>query len=232
MNEQAAVLQQMVQRLRPGQRRPAIHWLLHSCTPGLDLAGMANACETVLAELGWETVALMAGRLQCSLPQDTRQDTRQDTVREMLQNTVPTSPVPTSPVPTGPVPRPKAFVAYTDSPEIQMSRLPGTAAIIFVLDTTPTSLINTYRQIKTLIGQRQDLGSHIGLLFVPPNGSGRRRLQLSCERFLNILPTDLGVVTRWQGGTSEGPKQGLLGDRELATLPAWRQVVRRGLCGL
>lgn len=126
----------------------------------------------------------------------------------------------------------KAFVACTDGGPVQIERLAGTTAIIFVLDTTPASLINTYHQIKQLIGQRRDLAGHLGLLFVPPVGAGRQRMLAACRQFLDFTPADLGTIPRFLS-----PDPGVEPHIQAAnlsgqTMNVWRQVVRRGLCGL
>ncbi|MBL8892542.1 MAG: hypothetical protein JNL67_21375 [Planctomycetaceae bacterium] len=129
---------------------------------------MAQACEAVLDELGWETTARMATRWSHPMETDTQASSRSR----------------------------KAFVVATTTDEIQLSRITGTPSVIFVLDTTPASLIKTYGQIKSLIGQRNDLGSRLGLVFVSPFGDGRERLLASCQHFLSIQPRDLGTVSR------------------------------------
>jgi hypothetical protein len=200
MNEQALVLQRMVQKFRPQPESPSIQWLLHTCTVGLDLAAMTQACEILLGELGWETMTRMAQRLHEDGPNGRC---------------------------------PKAFVAQTSSAEIQIERLSGTPAIIFVLDTTPASLIKTYRQIKTLVWQRHEFGARIGLLFVSPIDGGRERLLASCQQFLGVRPAELGVIP---SSLVRGAKPvcltvagSQLKTRDAPALAAWRPFVRRCL---
>lgn len=203
MNEQAALLQRMVKKYRPDPSLPAVQWLLHTCTVGLDLGSMARACEMVLGEMGWETMTRMADRLHsvCDLSIG-----------------------------------PKAFVAFTSTDEIQLERLTGTPAIIFVLDTRPASLIKTYRQIKTLVRRRHDLGARIGLLFVPPIDGGRERLVSSCQKFLGIQPSDLGAtvssLVRGAAKACAADPMGTCGKLEAEAAGAWRPFVRRCLSQL
>lgn len=200
MNEQAVLLQRMVQKYQPNQHRPTVQWLLHTCTVGFDLRAMTRACEQVLGEMGWETMSQMAERLHMA-----------------DDGTM----------------RPKAFVAATTTDEIQLERLTGTPHLIFVLDTTPASLIKTYRQIKTLVGHRHEMQSRIGLLFVPPIDGGRERLLLSCQRFLDFRPQDLGatsssyVRSAVKDGLSD--QQAKLAQLDAEAVAAWRPFVRRCL---
>jgi hypothetical protein len=157
---------------------------------------MIQACETVLGEMGWETTSQMSLRFS------------DDAIGD-----------------TGMARRPKAFLAATQADEIQVSRLSGTPTIIFVLDTTPSSLIKTYRQIKNLVGQRQDLRRRCGLLFAPPIDGGRERLLSSCQQFLGLRPCDLGTIP-------SALVRGSRGDESLATQDAWRLFVGRCLSQL
>jgi hypothetical protein len=200
INQQAARLQSWVSALRPAAEGSPLAWLLHPCVPGLDVQPMVSACEVVLAELGWETQAGMAGRLYSAVAQ--------------------------------PGTRAKAFVAGTDGGRLQAGRLAGASAIIFVLDTTPASLIKTYHQIKQLIGQRRDLAGHLGLLFTPPVGGGRQRLLDACRQFLDFTPTDLGTIPRFLSPDPGVEPHTQAPTPSSQTMNVWRQVVRRGLCGL
>lgn len=200
INQQAARLHNWVRALRPPPQGPPLCWLLHTCTPGLDLQPLVAACEAALSELGWETPAQMAARLLSEVAQ--------------------------------PPSAAKAFVACTAGATLQTTRLAGTTAIIFVLDTTPSSLIKTYHQIKQLVGQRRDLTGHLGLLFTPPVGAGRPRLLEACRQFLDFTPTDLGTIPRFSNQCPRVEPHTTTTDLSGHSMNVWRQVVRRGLCGL
>jgi len=200
MNEQALLLQRMAKKFRPDWQGPALQWLLHSCTVGIDLGSMARACEILLDEMGWETTVRMAERLNDA---------------------------------GDGAPRPKAFIAQTFSDEIQQSRITGSPTIIFVLDTTPASLIKTYRQIKSLVDQGDPCRTRIGLLFVSPIDGGRERLFSSCQNFLALTPSDLGAIP---GSLVRGPVSASSfeagfswGCPDAEVLSAWRPFVRRCL---
>jgi hypothetical protein len=201
INQQAARLQNWVQALRPLPQGPPLCWLLHTVTPGVDLRPWVAACETALAELGWETPAQMAARVL------SESSSQQPSAA-------------------------KAFVACTEGATLQPARLAGTSAIIFVLDTTPPSLIKTYHQIKQLVGQRRDLTGHLGLLFTPPVGAGRQRLLEACRQFLDFTPIDLGTIPRFSNHCPSVEPHITTADLSGHSMNVWRQVVRRGLCGL
>ncbi|GEM_PF-1569779 len=60
-------------------------------------------------------------------------------------------------------------IQRTDSDVIDPSRLPENVLIIFVVDATPSSLVNTYSQMKELATVRPDLRNHIAILSNQPN---------------------------------------------------------------
>jgi hypothetical protein len=134
-----------------------------------------------------------------------------------------------------------ALIAGTDSTRIELSRLGGTPAIIFVLDTKPVSLIKTYQQIKFLVRQTPAQECRLGVLFVTPTDRGSQRIGATCRRHLGIDVVDLGAVpeTQWVSGVVPTAPDPILGphpgeENPVATgrSTAWHQVVRRGLYGL
>jgi len=199
-NQQAARLKIWAETLRPAPQGPPLAWLLHTCTPGLDLQPLVAACQDALGELGWQTPAQMAARLL------------------------------TEPSPSAQAAM--AFVACTEQADLQPARLAGTSAIIFVLDTTPASLIKTYHQIKQLVGHRRDWAGHLGLLFTPPLGVGRQRLLDACRQFLDFTPVDLGTIPRFMNQHPGVKPHITTPDPSTHSINVWRQIVRRGLCGL
>jgi len=217
-----------VQNLRAPRRHSRLQWLFHSCLAQLDVGPAVRITQQLLEEIGWDTPSSWARRLP---------------IPSMVPGVNQENEVATEPAAPSPDGRPWALIAGTDSPQLQLERLNGAPAIIFVLDTNPNSLLKTYQQIKLLVGQRPDWDCRFGALFVSPADRGRQRMVASCRRHLGIALVDLGTVPRgelevgtvgqvWDPlvGKPERPFEAL--QRSPRTLEIWRQVIRRGLYGL
>lgn len=116
----------------------------------------------------------------------------------------------------------RIHICETGESVINLGRLTDGVLIIFVLDAEPVTLVNTYSQIKQLVGQRPELSSWIAVVSNNPSATAvtgiesqpevgyelgdrwrqprsmqsclARKLLVNCQRFLGFCPGYLGAL--------------------------------------